>query len=151
MNEFKLAFAFVIATLILLLLIVVFEPKEGDGTGTSPSTGTSSLSGSPVRVGYLPKFNSQKTIISSDPSKTFNYVSNPLSDGTSGYLVYNKDSNMLRWPVSLPLNFTHAVFNQNRDTVFKFNRPNTSDTSGSFVNGTIPNNFLITSLELGTF
>jgi hypothetical protein len=86
---------------------------------------------------------------SSAPNVTFNYVSNPLTDGSSGYLTYNGNSNMLMWPVKLPLNFTHARLSEGR--MFKFRRPNTSDTYGSFQDGSVPANFFMNSIDLGTF
>ncbi len=144
MNEALLGLGFIFVTIVVMLLVVIFVPPPTEIVAKSPSP----IPSSPVRIGYLPRFSSKQVIVSSDPTKTFRYISNPLSDGTSGYLTYNNDSNMLRWPFSLPLNFTHATFNQK---VFKFNRPNTSDTSGSFVDGTIPPNSFMNSIDLGTF
>jgi hypothetical protein len=143
MNEALIGFSFVFVTIIVMLLVVLLTPPTKI-VGKSPSP----IPNSPVRIGYLPRFSSKQIIVSSDSTKTFRYISNPLSDGTSGYLTYNNDSNMLRWPFSLPLNFTHAMFNQK---VFKFRRPNSSDTYGSFEDGTIPPNSFMNSIDLGTF
>lgn len=145
-NEAAVAFGFIFVTIIVMLLVVLLTPQPAQIVGRSPSPSPSPSP--PVRIGYLPKFSSKQIIVSSDSTKTFRYISNPLSDGTSGYLTYNNDSNMLRWPFSLPLNFTHAMFNQK---VFKFRRPNSSDTYGSFEDGTIPPNSFMNSIDLGTF
>lgn len=136
------------------ILVIVFSDDDeakpvAKAVAKAGSPGVSP-GGSPIRVGYVPRFVSKQSIRSSDPKITFNYVSNPLTDGSSGYLTFNSNSNMLMWPVNLPLNFTHAKIGDNQK-IFKFRRPNTSDTYGSFVDGSVPGNFFMSSIDLGTF
>jgi hypothetical protein len=135
------------------ILVIVFSDDEDETKAESSvqqnSPRSGSPGGSPIRVGYVPRFVSKRVLQSSAPSITFNYVSNPLTDGSSGYLTYNGNSNMLMWPVSLPLNFTHARLSEGR--MFKFRNPNTSDTYGSFMDGSVPGNFFMSSIDLGTF
>jgi len=153
-ETFVFAFGFfsLIAILTASILVILFgtdETSAKKGSPTSPSPRPGSSPGSPIRVGYVPRFVSKQVLQSSAPNVTFNYVSNPLTDGSSGYLTYNGNSNMLMWPVKLPLNFTHARLSEGR--MFKFRRPNTSDTYGSFQDGSVPANFFMNSIDLGTF
>lgn len=150
---FTLGFFSLIAILTASILVILFGTDE-ETTATKGSSPTSPRSGSspgsPIRVGYVPRFVSKQVLQSSAPNVTFNYVSNPLTDGSSGYLTYNGNSNMLMWPVKLPLNFTHARIGQDQK-IFKFRSPNTSDTYGSFDDGSVPANFFMSSIDLGTF
>lgn len=157
MKRETFVFAFAYFALLTLLtasiLVIVFSDDDDETTIKSAqknSSGAGSPGGSPIRVGYVPRFVSKQSIRSSDPRITFNYVSNPLTDGSSGYLAFNSNSNMLMWPVNLPLNFTHARIGDDQK-IFKFRRPNTSDTYGSFENGSVPPNFFMSSIELGVF
>jgi hypothetical protein len=134
------------------ILVIIFS--DGDVIAKAKAVAKAGSPGvspgvSPIRVGYVPRFVSKQVLQSSAPNITFNYVSNPLTDGSSGYLTYNGNSNMLMWPVKLPLNFTHARLAGGKD--FKFRRPGTSDTYGSFVDGSVPGNFFMNSIDLGTF
>lgn len=151
---FSFGFFSLIALLTASIIVILFGTDEeetsssksgGSGGSRSPSPSVAS----PIRVGYAPRFVSKQVIRSSAPDVTFNYVSNPLTDGSSGYLTYDRNSNMLMWPVKLPLNFTHAKIGDGK--IFKFRRPGTSDTYGSFEDGSIPPNFFMSSIELGTF
>lgn len=146
---FVLGFFSLIAILTASILVILFGTDETSATNGSPSP-RSGIPGSPIRVGYIPRFVSKQVLQSSAPNVTFNYVSNPLTDGSSGYLTYNGNSNMLMWPVKLPLNFTHARIGSDQK-IFKFRRPNTSDTYGSFQDGSVPANFFMNSIDLGTF
>lgn len=117
----------------------------GDAPKKSPSSPVVTIpkrSPSPTK----PFFNSLKTITSSG-SSTFNF--------TDGYLTYRGIGNIRSWNVDLPLNFTHARMN---GKVFKFNNPNSSDSSGKFVSldtgeplATQPANFYTNTIEFGMF
>jgi hypothetical protein len=142
---FSLVAILVASILAILLGSDVSSPSNARGGSPSPSPRSP---GSPIRVGYVPRFVSKQVLSSSAPNVTFNYVSNPLTDGSSGYLTYNTNSNMLMWPVKLPLNFTHARFGSDQK-IFKFRRPNTSDTYGSFEDGSVPANLFMNTIDLG--
>ena len=111
-------------------------------------------SGSPIPVGVKPNFTSIKTLVSTDQTKTFNYVNSPLQSGSSGYIVYGNENNMFDWGFSLPLQFTHAKMS---GKIFEFENANSSDTHGVFVGTygnkmkTPPSNFFSDRIELGTF
>ena len=152
-ETFVFAFGFfsLVSILMASILVILFGTDEsattkGSSGVFSPRPGSP---GSPVRIGYAPRFVSKQVLQSSASNITFNYVSNPLTDGTAGYLTYNSNSNMLMWPVKLPISFTHAKLADGK--IFKFRRPGTSDTYGSFVDGSIPANFFMSSIELGFY
>lgn len=147
---FMLGFFSLLALLLAAILVIIFGTDESTGRSPafSPRPGSS---GSPIRLGYVPRFYSKQVIQASAPNVTFNFVANPLTDGSAGYLTYNNNSNMLAWPVSLPLNFTHARFDGKNDKIFLFRNPNSSDTYGSFVDKSLPANFFARSLDLGLY
>lgn len=145
---FMLGFLSLLTLLTAAILVIVFGVDSSSSSkGKSPSPRPGSP-GSPIRLGYVPRFYSKQVLQASNPSVTFNFVANPLTDGSAGYLTYNNNSNMRAWPVNLPLNFTHAKIS---DKIFKFRNPNTSDTYGSFVDGSVPANFFASSIDLGLF
>lgn len=146
---FMFGFLTLLSIMLAAILVVIFAKDDSTGGSPkfSPKPGTQ---GSPIRIGYKPRFTSKQLIQSSAPNVTFNFVANPLTDGSAGYLTYNNNSNMLSWPVDLPLNFTHARFDGN-DKIFLFRNPNSSDTYGSFVDGSIPGNFFSRTLDLGVY
>jgi len=127
-------------------------PKTPSTSPSSVPSRSSAVPKSPVtRVGVQKTFRSQRMIVST--TGTFNYVKDPLTDGSTGYFMYRDNKNMLEWAVALPLNFTHAkVFKGREEMIFEFKHPNSSDTYGKFVKGeTNPPNFFTTSMDLGTF
>lgn len=132
-------------------------PSPIRNVSPKPLPSPSPVSRTRTRTGSLPTFKSGRLIVSSNPGVTFNYVKDPLTDGSTGYFKYNNQPNMLNWPVALPLNFTHAkVFTSTggvrEEKIFEFREPNSSDTYGKFVSGTPPpSDFFTDRMDLGTF
>ena len=148
---FMFGFFLMLALLLAAILVIIFGKDDEASSPRSPFSPRSGSPGSPIRIGYKPRFTSKQLIKSSAPNITFNFIANPLTDGSAGYITYNNNSNMLSWPVNLPLNFTHARFDSGDDKIFKFRNPNSSDTYGSFVDGAVPANFFSSTLDLGLF
>ena len=170
-NDKKWIYAGIASVVILTIVAVIIfiswrrrkttEPVKKSPTPTSPKsptvTAAATAASSPSRRVDVPKsFRSQRTIVSSELSRTFNYIKDPLTDESTGYFTYGGEKNMLSWPVSLPLNFTHAkVFKGIDEMIFEFRNPNSSDTYGKFVKfvkrNKNPSNFFTDRMELGTF
>ena len=132
---------FIVIFVITITLVFLLNPGNTTSNGTSPSP----VGVSPVRVGYAPRFVSKQLIEGS-----FKYISNPLTDGSSGYLTLNDNSNMTQWKAQIPLRFTHAQFEDGR--IFRFRHSNTSDTYGTFEGIVSPNaNTFMRFINLGTF
>lgn len=155
----------ILVTIASVILFVSWKRRKTDDKPVSSSPRpTSPVSSSPIqtansprRVGVPKAFKSQRMIVSSNQSDTFNYIKDPLTDGSTGYFTYKGIKNMLNWPVALPLNFTHAkVFTGTggvrEEKIFEFINPNSSDTYGKFVKGDAnPSNFFTDRIDLGTF
>jgi hypothetical protein len=158
----------ILVTIASVILFVSWKRRKNDVKTTSsprpvsPVVTVSSPINPPRRVGVPSAFKSQRLIVSSNQSDTFNYIKDPLTDGSTGYFTYKGTKNMLNWPVALPLNFTHAkVFTSTggvrEEKIFEFRNPNSSDTYGKFVttSGVSPSpsqsNFFTDRLDLGTF
>ena len=102
-----------------------------------------------------PFFRSMKTVYS---ARAFRF------NGTNITLGYY-ESDMNKWRVEFPLNFTHVRFSNQTITynnkvierIFKFNRPNTSDSSGYMVDdmdqpmNPQPASFFGNTIEFGMF
>jgi hypothetical protein len=155
--------AVIIITIVSVIIFVSWKRRSNEPVKKSPTpssspkspttTVTAAASPGRSRVGVPKSFTSQRTIVSSESSRTFNYIKDPLTDESTGYFTYGGKNNMLSWSVALPLNFTHAkVFKGADEMIFEFRRPNSSDTYGKFVKGDKnPSNFFTDRMELGTF
>lgn len=118
-----------------------------------PSGPTRTVSNAPSPV--KPFFRSMKTVYSARAFR-FNGTNITLGD-------YESDMN--KWRVEFPLNFTHVRFSNQTITynnkvierIFKFNRPNTSDSSGYMVDdmdqpmNPQPASFFGNTIEFGMF
>lgn len=129
---------FILIFVVTVTLVFLLNPGKVPSSSPSPSPSSSS---SPVRIGYAPRFVSKQLIEGS-----FKYIHNPLTDGSSGYLTLNDNSNMTQWNAKIPLSFTHAQFEDGK--IFKFRRPNTSDTYGTVDANA---NIFMRFINLGTF
>lgn len=76
---------------------------------------------SPVSSSANPYFRSARVIDGN--GSNFYYMSD-------GYLTFRRNKDMSEWGVDKPLNYTHAKINR---LIFKFDKPNSSDSSGFIV------------------
>ena len=107
-------------TILILSLVLRFKTASSSATTKSSSSPKSVVTPAPQSPILVPKrFGSTKTIKSSDES-SFYYMSD-------GYLTFKNQKDMSKWNVDKPLNYTHARIN---NIIFKFNNPNSSDSSG---------------------
>lgn len=125
-------------------------PVETVTTLKQGSKRTITTKPSPVK----PFFRSMKTVFS---ARAFRFNGSAITLG--------EESDMNKWRVEFPLNFTHVRFsnqkltynNQIIESIFKFNRPNTSDSSGVMVDDTDtpmdpqPASFFGNTIEFGMF
>lgn len=95
-----------------------------------------------------PFFRSMKTVIS---ARAFKF------DLTNERLTLGEEPNMRKWNIDYPLNFTHARLDGDDKKIYKFNRPNSSDSSGFIVDefdvrkSPQPFNFTFKKIEFGMF
>lgn len=146
-----IALVIIILTLALLFLSPVKSPpKKTSNASPVTTTTTTTQSSSGTRV--TPPTSPSPTKFSFRPSKmytsqtTFNY------DGAK--LTHKNLPNIKNWGIDLPLDYTHARIS---GKIFKFTNPNSSDTTGKFVDdfgnplSTQPAAFFSNMFELGMF
>ncbi len=155
MNYLIILFAGVLIVVIGLLLLFGLSGTplaETNPPTTGPvATRTQLLSGSARPVSTEPSpvkpfFRSIKTVYS---ARAFRFNGTALTLG-------DYESDMNKWGVEFPLNFTHVRFT-GQNKIFKFNRPNTSDSSGYIVDewdqpmNPQPASFYGNTIEFGMF
>lgn len=131
---------------ILLMYSLSGTPLESKDTSLSKS-GTNKKDLVPFpKPDYQikPFFRSMSTVIS---ARSFNF------DASKGRITLGNEPNMTKWNIDYPLNFTHARLGDTK--IYKFNRPNSSDSSGFIVNDIdeqiASDNFSFKKIEFGMF
>lgn len=151
---FTFTIGFVLVLLYFLLPdeeIKTSSPSAVKKTGSSPGSTGNGVFGSPL--GVLPRFKVSETLQSPSLRRTFNYITDPQIDGSTGRLEYGGNRNMRKWGIITTLNYTHVRLN---NMVFALRNPNSSDSYGYFIDRfgkkteTLPN-FFTDYIELGTF
>jgi hypothetical protein len=164
MNYLIVLFGAALFVTIGLLLLFGFSGTplaQTDAPTTGPVSTRTQLPSGPTRTvstapsPVKPFFRSMKTVYSARAFR-FNGTNITLGD-------YESDMN--KWRVEFPLNFTHVRFtgqtvtynNKVMERIFKFNRPNTSDSSGYMVDdmdqqmNPQPASFFGNTIEFGMF
>lgn len=155
MNYLTILFAGVLVAVVGLFLIFGLSGTplaETNPPTTGPvATRTQLPSGPPRTVNTTPSlvkpfFRSMKTVYS---ARAFRFNGSAITLG-------DYESDMNKWRVEFPLNFTHVRFT-GQNKIFKFNRPNTSDSSGYIVDdmdqrmNPQPASFYGNTIEFGMF
>ena len=164
MNILFVLFAAVLLAVIGLFLIfgLTGTPLESSSNEVSQGTSLALSNGEPLskdsslslvpfpKQDYQvkPFFRSMKTVTS---ARTFKY------DATKGIITLGNEPDMRKWNIEYPLNFTHARLDGDDKKIYKFNHPNTSDSSGFIVDefdvrkSPQPLNFTFKKIEFGMF
>ena len=150
MNILFVLFAAVLLVTIGLLLIFGLSGTPIESKDSSLSNDTQVSNDAQVSLVPFPDqdykiyefFRSMKTVTS---ARAFKY------DATKGIITLGNEPDMRKWNIDYPLNFTHARISGEK--IYKFNHPNTSDSSGTFVapSSSVTSDFTFTQIEFGMF
>lgn len=142
MNILIVLFAAVILVTCGVLLMYGLSGTPLETITKNDTTTTTKLPFPKQSYQVKPFFRSMKTVIS---ARAFKFDGNKITLGD--------EPNMFKWNIDYPLNFTHARLDDN--TMYKFNRPNSSDSSGYIVNDIDEriqsSNFTFKKIEFGMF